>query len=59
METEEWEPLPGGVFQPRLRAAVARYLGLDEEGMVAEYVMAVNQGTSIAHGKRSHRTSPE
>jgi cytoskeletal protein RodZ len=50
MENEEWERLPGGVFNRGFVRAVARYLGLDEEGMVAEYVMAVNQGSATPPG---------
>jgi cytoskeletal protein RodZ len=46
LETEDWERLPGGVFNRGFVRAVARYLGLDEEGTVAEYVMSVNQGTA-------------
>ncbi len=46
LEDEEWDRLPGGVFNRGFVRAVARYLGLDEEGMVGEYVMAVNQGES-------------
>jgi cytoskeleton protein RodZ len=50
MEAEEWERLPGGVFNRGFVRAVARYLGLDEEGMVAEYVMTVNQGNAPPAG---------
>src|SRR5258708_2773766 len=40
MENEEWEKLPGGVFNRGFVRSVARYLGLDEETMLAEYDMA-------------------
>lgn len=40
LENEEWDRLPGGVFNRGFVRAVARYLGLDEEGLVAEYVLA-------------------
>lgn len=40
MENEEWEKLPGGVFNRGFVRAVARYLGLDEETMLAEYDLA-------------------
>ena len=42
LESEEWEQLPGGVFNRGFVRAVARFLGLDEEGFVAEYALAVN-----------------
>jgi cytoskeleton protein RodZ len=41
IENEEWEQLPGGVFNRGFVRAVARYLGLDEENTVAEYTLAV------------------
>jgi cytoskeleton protein RodZ len=44
LESEEWELLPGGVFNRGFVRAISRYLGLDEEGMIAEYVMAINEG---------------
>jgi len=41
IETEQWNQLPGGVFNRGFVRAVARYLGLDEENTVAEYTLAV------------------
>ena len=40
LESEEWERLPGGVFNRGFVRAVARFLGLDEEAFVAEYMLA-------------------
>jgi cytoskeleton protein RodZ len=40
MESEQWERLPGGVFNRGFVRSVARYLGLDEENLLAEYDMA-------------------
>jgi cytoskeletal protein RodZ len=40
MENEDWEKLPGGVFNRGFVRSVARYLGLDEEALLAEYDMA-------------------
>ena len=37
IEDEQWDQLPGGVFNRGFVRAVARYLGLDEENIVAEY----------------------
>jgi cytoskeleton protein RodZ len=45
LENEEWEKLPGGVFNRGFVRAIARYLGLDEENLLAEYDMA--------HGEQS------
>jgi cytoskeleton protein RodZ len=41
IETEQWDQLPGGVFNRGFVRAVAHYLGLDEESIVAEYGLAV------------------
>lgn len=41
MERDQWERLPGGVFNRGFVRAVARFLGLDEENLVAEYALAV------------------
>jgi cytoskeletal protein RodZ len=40
LENEDWEKLPGGVFNRGFVRAIARYLGLDEENLLAEYDLA-------------------
>jgi cytoskeletal protein RodZ len=47
LENEEWEKLPGGVFNRGFVRSVARYLGLDEESFLAEYDLA--HGPAIPH----------
>ena len=47
IENEQWEELPGGVFNRGFVRAVARYLGLDEENIVAEYTLAVGDRQSV------------
>ncbi|MGA7854182.1 MAG: helix-turn-helix domain-containing protein [Candidatus Acidiferrales bacterium] len=39
LENEQWEQLPGGVFNRGFIRSVARYLGLDEDNLVAEYAL--------------------
>jgi cytoskeleton protein RodZ len=39
-EREDWEKLPGGVFNRGFVRAIARYLGLDEENLLSEYDLA-------------------
>lgn len=39
LESERWDQLPGGAFNRGFIRSVARYLGLDEESMVAEYTL--------------------
>src|ERR1700722_7525647 len=36
-EREEWEKLPGGVFNRGFVRAIACYLGLNEESLLSEY----------------------
>jgi cytoskeleton protein RodZ len=45
LENEQWDKLPGGVFNRGFVRAIARYLGLDEENLLAEY--------DLAHGEQS------
>jgi len=40
LENENWEKLPGGVFNRGFVRSIARYLGLDEEALLGEYDMA-------------------
>ena len=47
IENEQWNQLPGGVFNRGFVRAVARYLGLDEENTVAEYAMAVDESPTV------------
>jgi cytoskeleton protein RodZ len=39
LENEQWEQLPGGVFNRGFIRSVARFLGLDEESLVSEYAL--------------------
>ena len=39
LENEQWEELPGGVFNRGFIRSVARFLGLDEDALVAEYAL--------------------
>jgi cytoskeleton protein RodZ len=39
LEADQWDQLPGGVFNRGFIRAVARYLGLDEDSLVAEYAL--------------------
>jgi len=46
LENEEWDKLPGGVFNRGFVRAIARYLGLDEENLLSEY--------DLAYGEQNH-----
>jgi len=40
LENEAWDRLPGGVFNRGFVRTVARFLGLEEENLLAEYALA-------------------
>ena len=52
-ENEDWHKLPGGAFNRGFVRSIARYLGLDEENLLAEY--------DLAHGQQvpAHPTHEE
>jgi transcriptional regulator with XRE-family HTH domain len=45
LENEQWDKLPGGVFNRGFIRAVARYLGLDEDNLVSEYALSTKGRT--------------
>jgi cytoskeletal protein RodZ len=49
-EREEWEKLPGGVFNRGFVRAIARYLGLDEENLLSEYDLAYGEQNPTTPG---------
>ena len=55
LENERWQELPGGVFNRGFLRSIARYLGLDEESLVAEYAQATNDKPQIAEWALSSR----
>ncbi len=67
LENEQWEKLPGGVFNRGFVRAVARYLGMDEEALIAEYALATRDQPQVAvwaektptakHARRWRRTA--
>jgi len=56
IENGHWDQLPGGAFNRGYIRSTSRYLGLDEDGMVAEYALETN-----CNGKHTvpPRVSPE
>jgi cytoskeleton protein RodZ len=49
IENGKWDELPGGAFNRGYIRSTSRYLGLDEDGMVAEYALETNgNGTRVA-----------
>src|ERR1700722_11143180 len=47
-EQEDWEKLPGGVFNRGFVRAIARYLGLNEENLLSEYDLAYGEQQAAA-----------
>lgn len=43
LENEQWSKLPGGIFNRGFVRSIARYLGLDEEALLAEYDVAYSE----------------
>jgi cytoskeleton protein RodZ len=54
LEEEEFEKLPGGIFNKGFVRAYSRYLGLDEEQAVADYLSAETE-----HEQKCRETSNE
>jgi cytoskeleton protein RodZ len=48
LETENWPQLPGGAFNRGFIRTVARYLGMDEDSILAEYTLAKKDSTAVA-----------
>jgi cytoskeleton protein RodZ len=48
IEKDQWDQLPGGVFNRGFIRSIARFLGLDEDSLVAEYSLG-NAGSAHAH----------
>ena len=46
LENEQWGILPGGIFNRGFIRAVARFLGLDEDDLLAEYDLAFGEQNS-------------
>ena len=40
LETEQWQALPGTAFNRGFIRTISRYLGMDEDSMLAEYALA-------------------
>src|SRR5262249_28007330 len=55
LEDEDWAKLPGGVFGRGFVRTVARYLGLSEESLLAEYDLARGENAVPAPAKPEDR----
>jgi cytoskeleton protein RodZ len=47
IENDRWNELPGGAFNRGFIRSIARFLGLDEDSMVAEYALGTSQTSNV------------
>jgi len=63
LEEQDFDKLPGGIFNKGFVRAYARYLGLDEEQAVADYLAALNEAQAAGKTTRqepgANDVSPE
>lgn len=52
LEEQDFDKLPGGIFNKGFVRAYARYLGLDEEQAVADYLAALNEAQAAGKTTR-------
>jgi cytoskeletal protein RodZ len=58
LENEQWDRLPGGAFNRGFIRSIARFLGLDEDGLVAEYAYerkCLDDPRSVGHPEQIPR----
>ncbi len=55
LENEQWDRLPGGAFDRGFIRSIARFLGMDEDGLVAEYTYERNSVDDPRGGGHSER----
>src|SRR5215831_7072677 len=55
LENEDWAKLPGGVFGRGFVRSIARYLGLSEESLLAEYDLARGENLNVPPPKVEER----
>jgi len=58
IENERWDQLPGGVFNRGFIRSVARYLGMDEDALVAEYDLDAKSNGSPGASARPASSAP-
>ena len=59
LEQQDFDKLPGGIFNKGFVRAYARYLGLDEEQAVADYLAALGESMAAGKATRLEPAAPE
>src|ERR1019366_8301347 len=57
LEDEQFDLLPGGIFNKGYVRAYAKYVGIDEEKAVADYLQAAHEAAPDVHGIAEENTS--
>jgi cytoskeletal protein RodZ len=47
LENEQWDQLPRGMFTRGFIRTIARYLGLNEDGLISEYALSTNDHPTV------------
>jgi transcriptional regulator with XRE-family HTH domain len=58
IEKDQWDQLPGGVFNRGFIRSIARFLGLDEDSLVAEYALGTASAAHIHVATQRHHQMP-
>lgn len=59
LEEQDFDKLPGGIFNKGFVRAYARYLGLDEEQAVADYLAALNEAHAAGKTTRQEPSATD
>src|SRR5271154_811900 len=58
IEKDQWDLLPGGVFNRGFIRSIARFLGLDEDSLVAEYALGTASDAHLHDAAQRTRQMP-
>jgi cytoskeleton protein RodZ len=58
IEKDQWDLLPGGVFNRGFIRSIARFLGLDEDSLVAEYALGTASDAHVHVAAQRSRQMP-
>ena len=57
LEDEQFDQLPGGIFNKGYVRAYAKYVGIDEEQAVADYLQAAHEAAADEHGSTEQNSA--
>ncbi len=57
LEDEQFDQLPGGIFNKGYVRAYAKYVGIDEEQAVADYLQAAHEAAADEHGSAEQNSA--